>query len=131
MDAGIGIFGRLAVQNTLLDMSVHPGTPIRLRFSRSSEFHRMDFSKPPNKSATYHYIALSLKQGLDITTGLPGRLFLLLFAIRKWQFGSKFSSTHTSWARLGGPGRDSVALGVRDLAARLDQGRHIGTIFDR
>ena len=37
MDAGIGISVRLRVYNTLFDTVVHPGTPIRLRFSRSSE----------------------------------------------------------------------------------------------
>ena len=37
MDAGIGISVRLLFENTLFKTVVHPGTPIRLRFSRSSE----------------------------------------------------------------------------------------------
>ena len=37
MDAGIGISVRFRVENTLSETFVHPATPIRLRFSRSSE----------------------------------------------------------------------------------------------
>ena len=37
MDAGVGISVRLRVENTLFKTVVRSGTPIRLRFSRSSE----------------------------------------------------------------------------------------------